>query len=56
MRTTPSVDDITGTHYYVIYRDGAADTFNSVTIDSGSNNKQVLFSRGHGVLPWQNLL
>tara|TARA_B100000927_G_scaffold164551_1_gene132581 strand:- start:346 stop:1515 length:1170 start_codon:yes stop_codon:yes gene_type:complete len=43
MRTTPSVDDITGTHYYVIYRDGAADTFNSVTIDSGSNNKQVLF-------------
>jgi len=42
MRTTPTVDDITGTHYYVIYREGSADTFNSVTIDNGTNNQQCL--------------
>ena len=49
MRTTPTIDDITGTHYYVIYRDGAADTFNSVTLDSGSNNQQALFYNGSEV-------
>ena len=42
MRTTPTVDDITGTHYYVIYREGSADTFDSVTIDNGTNNQQCL--------------
>ena len=49
MRTTPTVDDITGTHYYVIYRDGGADTFNSVTLDNGSNDKQVLLKNSSEV-------
>ena len=53
MRTTPTLSMITGTHYYVIYRDAAADTFNSLTIDTASpdrvnvkNNSEVSGSGG----------
>ena len=35
MRTTPTFSMISGTHYYVIYANGVADTFNSFTISSG---------------------
>tara|TARA_R110002012_G_C11558708_1_gene603194 strand:- start:136 stop:1182 length:1047 start_codon:yes stop_codon:yes gene_type:complete len=53
MRATPTLSMITGTHYYVIYRDAAADTFNSLTIDTASpdrvnvrNNSEVSGSGG----------
>jgi len=41
MRATPTLSMISGTHYYVVYRDGAADTFNSFTIDTGASDKRV---------------
>ena len=37
MRTTPTFSMISGTHYYVIYANGVADTFNSFTLSSGVN-------------------
>jgi len=36
MRTTPSVDQVTGTNYYIIYRAGGNDPFNSLAFDVGN--------------------
>ena len=37
MRAIPTFSAISGTHYYVIYANGVADTFNSFTLSSGVN-------------------
>ena len=48
MRTTPTMDHITGTHYYVIYRDGAADTFNNLILEPSSDqNRCGLYNYEH---------
>ena len=39
MRATPTLSMISGTHYYVIYSVNSADTFNSFTLDSASNQR-----------------
>ena len=36
MRTTPSVDQVTGTNHYIIYRNGGNDPFNSLAFDVGN--------------------
>ena len=40
MRTTPTMAHITGTHYYVIYRDGAADTFDNLILEPSSDQNR----------------
>ena len=48
MRTTPTMAHITGTHYYVIYRDGAADTFNNLILEPSSDqNRCGLYNYEH---------
>jgi len=55
MRTEPSLECVTGTDYYGFSRNGALDTFNSISIDSGAgsprqvnlyNNSQVSGTAG----------
>ena len=38
MRTEPSLECVTGTDYYGFSRNGAQDTFNSISIDTGVGN------------------
>ena len=37
MRTTPTLSHLTGTNYYIIYRDGGLDEFNSFTLEPASD-------------------
>jgi len=39
MRATPTLSMISGTHYYVIYSDNTADTFNSFGLDNATNQR-----------------
>ena len=39
MRATPTATDTTGTDYYIIYRNNASDTFNSVSFENGSTEQ-----------------
>ena len=41
MRAAPTLSMISGTNYYVIYRDGAADTFNSFSLDGGADTNRA---------------
>ena len=48
MRTVPTMAHITGTHYYVIYRDGAADTFDNLILEPSSDqNRCGLYNYEH---------
>ena len=44
MRATPSTSNTTGTNYYVFYRNGASDTFNSLIIDGPTQNSTQLYN------------
>lgn len=47
MRTEPSLECVTGTDYYGFSRNGAQDTFNSISIDAGVGNpRQVNLYNG----------
>ena len=39
MRATPTATDTTGTNYYIVYRNGGSDTFNSVSFENGSTEQ-----------------
>jgi hypothetical protein len=41
MRSTPSIDIVSGTNYYVSYRDGGNDYVNAFTLDGSSHSKVV---------------
>ena len=44
MRATPSLDIITGTNYYVGFRNGSSDTLNTFSISSSSQNNSIVIS------------
>ena len=46
MRTTPSVDQVSGTDYFSFQRDGANDTFNTLTIADSSDRAVRLYNNG----------
>jgi hypothetical protein len=62
MRTTPTIDQVTGTNYYAYAVAGAYKTFNSFTLDTVSNNTATIYNSGltgltagqGGYLPTQN--
>lgn len=39
MRATPTATDTTGTDYYIVYRNGGSDAFNSVSFENGSTEQ-----------------
>jgi hypothetical protein len=39
MRATPTATDTTGTNYYIVYRNGGSDAFNSVSFENGSTEQ-----------------
>jgi len=55
LRANPSLEIVTGTDYYVVYRNGGADSFNSFSLNTEStkeavsmlNNSQVSGTAGH---------
>jgi hypothetical protein len=44
MRVAPTLVATSGTNYYAGYRDGAGDSFNSVTIGSPSENQSLIYN------------
>jgi hypothetical protein len=56
MRATPTISNVTGTDYYIFYRNNAADNCNSLTLSSDMSPQGVLFynnteisgTAGHG--------
>ena len=42
MRATPSIISSSGTDYYIFYRNGAGDTFNSLTIENSNSANTVV--------------
>ena len=44
MRTTPTLVATSGTDYYVAYRNGAGDTFNSLTIADSSETQGMVYN------------
>jgi hypothetical protein len=42
MRTTPTLSIVTGTDYYQVYRNGAGDNLNSLSLDSSSTESRVV--------------
>jgi hypothetical protein len=44
MRATPTATDTTGTNYYIVYRNGGSDAFNSVNFENGSTEQFSAFN------------
>jgi hypothetical protein len=44
MRSAPTIDQTTGTDYYLFYRNGGSDGFNSFTISYASTTGTNLFN------------
>jgi hypothetical protein len=44
MRTSPTVDQVTGTNYYSFVRNGATDTFNSFTLDQANATGVAIYN------------
>ena len=43
MRVRPSIDQVTGTGYYTVYRGGGSDAFNSLVINfSGTGTENII--------------
>ncbi|CAB4158710.1 hypothetical protein UFOVP709_21 [uncultured Caudovirales phage] len=44
MRTSPAIDQVTGTNYYSFVRNGGTDTFNSFTLDQSNSTGVAIYN------------
>jgi hypothetical protein len=46
MRTTPTISQVTGTDYYIFYRNNGSDTFNSIQLNLSFSTQIINFNNG----------